>query len=496
MGNSIELGKLPPQAVDVEEAVLGELMIDSSAIDLVYSLLKPEIFYKEDNQLICKAIISLYKLNKEIDMLTVSEMLKTQNNLDRIGGVYVVSQLTSKVSSAAHIESHVKIVKDASIKRDVIRIANEIISKAYDSTVDSKDILDELQSKALNLGELGDSSTEILIYDVMLEVVQNMKLEKPETKYYRTHLKCINDSCNGFGGGTLTGIGARPSHGKSALAVDIAYNMALGGIPTAYFPLEMKARELASRRISSYTDISTIKLGSDNKKLSESDWKRIKEALDECNGVPLSIDDSKSMNVHTLKSKIRRLYRKGVNVFFIDYIQLMDMDPIYKGDKNKGYGEITRQLKLIAMELDIAIIILMQVNRECESRPKGQQMPMLSEIRDSGEIEQNLDNCIFIENFKMEQLKQLKVLLPGGGSEIKDVSSLAMADIAKARGGHTSQAFIKKSKNQMSWIDEDATFRNEKVPEFPSEKKYHSNLLINSFGDSVVNSEGKDDMPF
>lgn len=450
-----DMGKLPPQAVDIEMAVLGELMIDKDAIDLVSELLHHEIFYKEENRLVCKAILKLAKENEGIDMLTVSEKLMSMNAIDKVGGPVYIAKLTSNVSSAVNIREHVLIVLEAYKRRSVIKLCNDVLSMSYDRSIDTKDVIDEMQSKSITIGESNIIKRERSLYEYMVDYIELLSKEDEPTYYNKTHLKHINNCSNGWGGGTLTVIAARPSMGKSALAVDIAKKQGLSGIPTAFFALEMKGRELAVRSIAAETGISTNNLNKGVSGIKNEDWNKIEDMMSRYKEVPFYIDDDPFCNIALLKAKIRRLFRKGFRNFYIDYLQLMQIDSQWRGDKNAGFGDITRQLKLLAMELDVSIVILSQVNRGVETRG-GSKMPKLADLRDSGEIEQNIDNCLFLLNYFILGIKEIDL-----NGEIVDVTNKAMIDFAKCRGGTTGQFLVKKSSNQMDWVDEDGVLNND-----------------------------------
>lgn len=449
------IGKIPPRAIEIEEAVLGQLMIDDRSYDYVSDVLEPDIFYKESNQKIYSAICKLKKKNEAADIITVSNELHKKGFLEQIGGAYAVNKLTENISSSANIEYHAAIIVDKFKKRQLIKIANRAIEDAYNDSNDVVDTIDTLANNTSKISEGNNINNGIMLYDAALDYVRVLQTGEGSTHFVKTHLSKINSYGNGFGGGTLTIIAGRPGMGKSALTADIIYEQARNGTPVAFFPLEMKSREIAARRIAAETGISTYTLNEGGKKLSKEEWNNIEKALQECKDVPFYIDDDAKLTVDILKAKIRRLHRKGYKVFYIDYLQLMQLSKEHGNDKNYGYGDISRQLKLLSMELDVPIILLSQLSRKVDDLPKHKQIPNISHLRDSGEIEQNADNIIFVVNYKQLDVKNVNI-----EGEEHDATNLALIKMAKWRHGSTGSFIVEKSKNQMRWRDYN-TFKSE-----------------------------------
>jgi replicative DNA helicase len=438
-----ELTKMPPQAPTIEKAVLGELMVDKDAIYSVVDLLRPDIFYQAQHKYICEAMLSLVKLNKPVDMLTVCEQLQSTGKLEIIGGPPYLVELTQNISSALHVEEHIRIVVDKYIRRDLIRCCSEYINRAFDGTTDNKDLLDQFQTDALNIGADFESKKESRA-DEIFEVieVERQSNDKPKA-YVKTHIDKINQSIGGFGKGTLTILAARPSHGKSSLALDLAVNQAKKRIPVAFFTLEMSKKEMANRIIaaSSGLTIHTINRG----KLSQEDWNKYYSVHDEFKEkkYPIYIDDTPALSINAVKAKVRRLYYKyKVETVYVDYLQLMKGDKQFLKDQSRYFGSISSTLKQLAMELDIAVVALSQLSRDIEKRPVEKQFANMSDLRSSGELEQDADTVAFLANFKVMGLAMFNG---------ESTNGKALLDIAKARHGEPMSFIINKSENQLKW---------------------------------------------
>jgi replicative DNA helicase len=406
---SLEKGKIPPQAVDLEEAVLGAMMIDKKGVDEVIDILHPDAFYKEAHQDIYSAIFSLFETSEPIDLLTVSAQLKKEGKLETIGGDFYLIQLTQKVASSAHIEFHARIILQKYIQRSLIKISNEIIEEAYDESADVFDLLDEAEAKLYDVtqGNL-KRSAETAQHLVMqakkkIEEISN----KEGLSGIPTGFDKLDKLTSGWQPSDLIIVAARPGMGKTALTLTMARNMAVQfGHPVAFFSLEMSSVQLITRLISSETGLSSEKLRTG--KLEKHEWEQLNVKVKSLEKAPLFIDDTPSLSIFDLRAKARRLASQhGIKMIMIDYLQLMTAGGSQKGGGNREQeiSTISRNLKALAKELNVPVIALSQLSRAVETRG-GSKRPVLSDLRESGAIEQDADIVSFIyrpEYYKIDE---------------------------------------------------------------------------------------------
>ena len=394
---NLEKGKLPPQAIDLEEVVLGAMMIDKKGVDEVIDLLTSEAFYKEVHQLIFQAIFSLFQKSEPIDLLTVSNQLKKDNNHEKIGGDFYLISLTQKVSSSAHIEFHARIILQKFIQRSLIKISNEIITDSYDESKDVFDLLDNAESKLYDVtqGNIKKSS----------ETAQSLVIQAKSKIEAISNKKGLSGIASGFGKidkltagwqeSDLVIIAARPGMGKTALALSMASNIAITQqTPLAFFSLEMSSIQLITRLISSETGLNSDKLRTG--KLEKHEWEQLNVRVKDLEKAPLFIDDTPSLSIFDLRAKARRLVsQKDVKIIIVDYLQLMTTGGNMKtGNREQEISTISRNLKALAKELNIPVIALSQLSRMVEGRTS--KRPLLSDLRESGAIEQDADIVSFI----------------------------------------------------------------------------------------------------
>jgi replicative DNA helicase len=396
---SLEKGKLPPQAIDLEEVVLGALMIDRKAVDDVIDILHADAFYKETHQLIFNAIINLFNNAQPTDLLTVSNQLRKEGNLDLIGGDYYLVSLTQKVSSSAHIEFHARIILQKYIQRRLISISSEIIEEAYDETIDIFDLLDDAETKLFEVtqGNLKKGSVDAqgLVAEAIKKIqeIANQKgMSGVPTGFTR-----LDELTSGWQPSDLVILAARPGMGKTAFVMSMAKNIAINfDIPVAIFSLEMSSVQLITRMISSETGISSSKLRKGN--LEPHEWEQLNVKIKNLSKAPIFIDDTPSLSIFDLRAKARRLASQhNVKIIVIDYLQLMTSGTNQKsgGNREQEISTISRNLKALAKELNIPVIALSQLSRAVETR-SGSKRPLLSDLRESGAIEQDADIVSFI----------------------------------------------------------------------------------------------------
>ena len=389
---SLEKGKLPPQAVDVEEIVLGALMIDERSIEDVVERLKPEHFYKDENQKIYSAIFTLIKEEKPVDLLTVSAQLKKDKNLNAVGGEFRLIQLTQKVSSSAHTEYHSHIIIQKSIQRQMIKHSNDLIEEAYGET-DVFDLLEKGYDVLNKISSMKVTSKEETPKDLLKTVIQKgVDIKSGKVKPgIATPIKNFTKKTGGWRDGELIIIAARPGMGKTAFALLCAYEPAKQGIPTAFFSLEIKKEGLVARIASMEAEVDGNKFNAWG--LDPEDLEKIKAASETINSAQIHIDDSDNGTIHELRLKLKRMIKEhGIRLAVIDYLQLMSGTG---NNREQEISQISRGLKKLAMELSIPIIALSQLSRAVETRG-GSKRPMLSDLRESGAIEQDADMVSFL----------------------------------------------------------------------------------------------------
>ena len=395
---NLEQGKLPPQAIDLEEVVLGAMMIDKKGVDDVIDILHAEVFYKPAHQYIYGAIFTLFENSEPVDILTVTNQLRKDEKLESVGGDFYIVSLTQKVSSAAHIEFHARIILQKYIQRRLITISNEIIQNSYDETVDVFDLLDNAETKLFDItqGNLKKSSeaAENLVSQALKKIEEISNQEGMSG--VATGFSKLDELTSGWQPSDLVILAARPGMGKTAFVMSMAKNMAIDfNIPVAIFSLEMSSVQLITRMISSETGISSEKLRKGS--LETYEWEALNVKVKNLAKAPVFIDDTPSLSVFDLRAKARRLVSQhGVKVVIIDYLQLMT------AGNNKGTGNreqeistISRNLKALAKELSVPVIALSQLSRAVETRG-GSKRPLLSDLRESGAIEQDADIVSFI----------------------------------------------------------------------------------------------------
>ncbi|CAA9199417.1 Replicative DNA helicase [Flavobacterium bizetiae] len=429
---SLEKGKLPPQVLDLEEAVLGAMMIDKKGVDDVIDILQGDAFYKEAHKYIFEAIVELFTETQPIDLLTVSTQLKKNGKLELAGGDFYLIQLTQKIASSAHIEFHSRIILQKFIQRSLIRISTEIIEASYDETADVFDLLDQAESKLYEVtqGNIKRSSetAQSLVLQAkkkIEEIAKQEGLSGVETGFHN-----LDKLTSGWQPSDLIIIAARPAMGKTAFVLSMARNIAIQyGHGVALFSLEMASVQLITRLISSETGLSSEKLRTG--KLEPHEWEMLSTKVKNLEKAPLFIDDTPSLSIFDLRAKCRRLVSQhGIKIIIIDYLQLMTAGGNSKGGGNREQeiSTISRNLKALAKELNVPVIALSQLSRAVETRGSSKR-PLLSDLRESGAIEQDADIVSFLyrpEYYKIEEWDDDEASPTTGQAEIM---------IAKHRNG-------------------------------------------------------------
>ncbi len=406
-------GKVPPQAKDLEEAVLGAVMLEKAAFDTVVEILKPECFYVEAHQRIFQAFQNLAQKSMPIDILTVVEELKFSEELDVVGGPYYVTRLTNAVVSTANIEAHSRIILQKFVQRELIRISGEIISEAYEESTDVFDLMDTAEDKIFQITNnflKTDYKEMSSALAQAINRIDELRIKKDEISGIPSGFVSLDRITYGWQPTDLIILAARPSVGKTAFALNLARNAALHPTKPAavgFFSLEMSASQLVQRILSAESEILMEKIA--RGKLEEHEYQQLhKRGIARLEKAPIFIDDTAALNIFEFRAKARRLVNKHhVGLIIIDYLQLMSGSADRNSNREQEISTISRNLKALAKELNVPILALSQLSRAVETR-KESKMPQLSDLRESGAIEQDADMVMFIyrpeyyENFTNE----------------------------------------------------------------------------------------------
>ncbi|MEP7230634.1 MAG: replicative DNA helicase [Ginsengibacter sp.] len=493
-------GKVPPQAKDLEEAVLGAIMLEKNAFDVIIEILKPECFYVESHQRIFRAMQGLQQKNSPIDLLTVVEELKFREEIDLIGGAYYVTKLTNSVVSSANIETHARIVLQKFIQRELIRISGEIIGDAYEDSTDVFDLLDEAETKLFEITNNHLRKDYASIDTVLVKTIQrieDLRTRQDEITGVPTGFSTIDHITYGWQPSDLIVLAARPSVGKTAFALNLARNAALHPTkPTVvgFFSLEMSAGQLVQRILSAESEIWLEKIA--RGRLEEHEMKQLyKKGIERLASAPIHIDDSAALNIFELRAKCRRLKNKhNVGLIIIDYLQLMSgAGENRNSNREQEISRISRDLKGLAKELNIPIIALSQLSREVEKRKEGNKMPQLSDLRESGAIEQDADMVMFLYRPEYYDITSNEL-----GESNKGETHVR---IAKHRNGQLDTIKLKALLHIQKFIEDDGDHFSNNLPQGGSWKPVKdidgdgAKLYIQK-GSKMNDGEFDDDTPF
>lgn len=433
--NSIHM---QPQAVDIEKMVLGALMVDKDAFSIVSEILHPETFYEPRSQKIYKAI-QILSLNEDpVDIMTVVEELKREGTLDDIGGAGYILELSERVASSAHIEYHAKILAQKYLARQLISFASVIETKAFDETVDVDELMQEAEGSLFELSQKNMRQDYTQIDPVVkqaVEILQKAAANKGGLTGIPTGYAKLDDYTSGWQRSDLVIIAGRPAMGKTSFALSLAKNIAVDyDTPIAFFSLEMNNVQLVNRLISNVCEIEGKKIL--NGQLDDEEWKRLDKNVRKLQAAPIYIDDTPGMSIFELRTKARRLVReKGVQVIMIDYLQLMNANGARFGSRQEEVSTISRSLKGLAKELDIPVLALSQLNRTVEGREGiDGKRPQLSDLRESGAIEQDADMVLFVH-----RPEYYRIFTDEKGN---DLHGKAQIIIAKHRKGGTGDVLL------------------------------------------------------
>ncbi len=496
---NLEKGKLPPQVLDLEEAVLGAMMIDKKGVDDVIDILQPDAFYKDAHKFIFEAIVQLFTETQPIDLLTVSAQLKKNGKLDVAGGDFYLIQLTQKIASSAHIEFHSRIILQKFIQRSLIRISSEIIEASYDETTDVFDLLDQAESKLYEVTQGNIKRSSETAQSLVLQAKKRIEeIAKQEgLSGVETGFTNLDKLTSGWQPSDLIIIAARPAMGKTAFVLSMARNMAIDfGHPVALFSLEMASVQLITRLISSETGLSSEKLRTG--KLEPHEWEMLSTKVKNLEKAPLFIDDTPSLSIFDLRAKCRRLVSQhGIKIVIVDYLQLMTAGGNSKGGGNREQeiSTISRNLKALAKELNVPVIALSQLSRAVETRGSSKR-PLLSDLRESGAIEQDADIVSFLyrpEYYKIDEWDDDEASPTAGQAEIM---------IAKHRNGGIENVRL-KFLGHLGKFDNLDDFSGS-YDDLPSKMNHDDNPFITknlpsaneAFGSNLNDDDDDSDVPF
>lgn len=445
-GIALDYGKIPPQAIDLEEAVLGAIMLEKDAILSVLDILEPGSFYKEANQQIYEVAQSLSQGEKPIDLLTISEELRKLDKLEAVGGAVYIAQLTSRVGSAAHLEYHARIVAQKYIQRELIRVSSNIQERAFDEGTDVDDLLDYSERELLNIAEGHIKKETIKLNNLLktaIEQIEEAAKRKDSLSGVPSGFARLDKLTSGWQRSDLVILAARPSMGKTAFVLSMARNMAVDhNRPVAFFSLEMSSIQLVNRLIIGETQLPSDKIRTG--RLENYEWEQLEYKVKDLEQAPIYVDDTPALSIFEFRAKARRLKQKyDIQAIVIDYLQLMTGSKD-SGSREQEVSNISRSLKSVAKELDIPIIALSQLNRSVEMR-SGNKRPQLSDLRESGAIEQDADLVLFIH-----RPEYYGIDVDEEGNSLKGIAEII---IAKHRNGATGDVHLKFIREFAKFVD-------------------------------------------
>lgn len=466
-----ELGKLPPQALELEASVIGALMIEKEAFSSITDLLRPESFYSDQHRHIFEAVQALSAKDAPIDVLSVAEQLKQSGKLEQAGGVIYLSDLTRRVASSAHIRYHAQIIAQKATARDLISAACQIEEKGYDETQDVDELVEEATAKIFEISQRAQKRDVTHIYPVITEAFDRMhKASENEGNIsgIPSGFTELDKITSGWQKSDLVIIAARPAMGKTAFVLSMAKNIAVDfNIPVAIFSLEMSNVQLVNRLIMNVCEIEGNKIR--NGRLTKAEWDKLDNSIGVLQNAPIYVDDTPGLSVFELQSKARKLVKEHkIQMIIIDYLQLMNANGMNFGSREQEVSIISRNLKGLAKELDIPVIALSQLSRAVEKRDSSNsnvdgKKPLLSDLRESGAIEQDADMVCFIH-----RPEYYKLYDDGNG---KDLRGLGQIIVAKHRNGATDEIWLRFIGKYTRFQNEDTAFDDDLYTDVQYETK-------------------------
>ena len=395
----MDIGKIPPNDIEAEQAVLGSMLLDRDAVLSALEILKPDDFYREEHKFIFEAMSNLSNRSEPVDLITVKDELISLKKYELCGGIEYISDLTEKVPTTAYVDQYIRIVEEKAILRNLIKTSNDLINLGYDQSMEVDDIIEKAEKEVFDLLKDRNQKGYIPIKDLLVEAVAQLEKlynQKEHITGVPTGFYDLDNKTAGLHGSELILVAARPGMGKTAFALNIATNVAVKAkIPVAIFSLEMSKEQLTTRILSSEAEIDSNKLKTG--KMEEQDWIKLSEALEPLSESDIYIDDTPGISITEIRAKARKLkIEKNIGLVIIDYLQLVSGSGSKKnGSREQEIAEISRSLKILAKELNVPVIALSQLSRAPEQR-KEDHRPMLSDLRESGSIEQDADIVMFL----------------------------------------------------------------------------------------------------
>ncbi len=437
----MELGKVPPHDVEAEQAVLGCMLTDRDSVISAIEVLRKDSFYREDNKMIFEAIVNLYSKSQPIDVITVKAELSDMGNLERVGGLEYIAGLTEKFTTSANIDKYIRIVDDKAIHRSLIQTANDLVALGYDETEEVDKIMDMAEKKVFDLSSKKNTTGYSPIKDVLLESygkLEELYNAKGKLSGLTTGFIDLDSKTSGLHNSDLVIVAARPAMGKSAFAINLATNVALKAKKgVVIFSLEMSKEQIGNRILCSEAMVDSNKLRTGM--LEDDDWAKLAENLGRLSDAPIFIDDTAGISIMEIRAKARKLHiEKDIGLIVIDYLQLIQGSGNRNSSREQEISEISRSLKILAKELNVPVIALSQLSRSVEKR--DDKRPMLSDLRESGAIEQDADIVMFL--YRDDYYHP--------DTEKKNISEVILA---KHRGGSTGTV-------DLAWLPSYTKFAN------------------------------------
>ena len=437
----MELGKVPPHDVEAEQAVLGCMLTDRDSVISAIEVLRRDSFYREDNKMIFEAIVNLYSKSQPIDVITVKAELSDMGNLERVGGLEYIAGLTEKFTTSANIDKYIRIVDDKAVHRSLIQTANDLVALGYDETEEVDKIMDMAEKKVFDLSSKKNTTGYSPIKDVLLESygkLEELYNAKGKLSGLTTGFIDLDSKTSGLHNSDLVIVAARPAMGKSAFAINLATNVALKAKKgVVIFSLEMSKEQIGNRILCSEAMVDSNKLRTGM--LEDDDWAKLAENLGRLSDAPIFIDDTAGISIMEIRAKARKLHiEKDIGLIVIDYLQLIQGSGNRNSSREQEISEISRSLKILAKELNVPVIALSQLSRSVEKR--DDKRPMLSDLRESGAIEQDADIVMFL--YRDDYYHP--------DTEKKNISEVILA---KHRGGSTGTV-------DLAWLPSYTKFAN------------------------------------
>jgi replicative DNA helicase len=448
-------GKVIPQVPEVEEAVLGAIMLDKEALNTVSEILRPDCFYREENQKVYSAVLDLFSEGQPVDVLTVADKLKEKNDFQWVGGARFLARLASKISSAAHVEIHARIVLEHFIKREIITVSNTAVKEAYEDKTDVFELLDRTETSIFQIAEknIGRNVVDMkTLVKKSIEAIKEKKNSGDGVTGIPTGLIELDRTTGGWQNSDLVIIAARPGMGKTAFVLTAARNAAVQfRKAVAVFSLEMPAEQLVNRLISAETGLPGERLRKGN--LEEYEWAQLHNRITDLANAPLFIDDTPAITPVQLRAKCRRLKQQhDIGLIIIDYLQLMNVEGLKGGTRTEEVSLISRSLKALAKELNVPVIALSQLSRSVETRG-GIKRPILSDLRESGAIEQDADLVSFLYRPEYYGLKEYD-------EDGRSTEGLVEFILAKHRNGDVGTVLLRFLAKNTKFVDYEQNFVN------------------------------------